>query len=88
MYMNDEGVKLEVVFDDLSDVSTAKLKYRKPDETIGSWDCTIDGNSIYYITEANDIDQVGVWELQPYLEFSSGFKGNGDIVKMKVLKAI
>ena len=54
---------------DMSGGGAAKFEYLKPDgTTTGAWTCTIATAStgeIYYTTGATDLDQTGVWVIQP-----------------------
>jgi len=91
IFVNDVGTKL--VFDvgiDTSQITKAEIHVRKPDKTNVTWSAQTELNStnIYYILQQNDVDMVGVYKLQPYLELSSGWKGHGTPVYMEVKEAV
>ena len=90
-YKNDIGTKIEIdigVPD--SEISTAKIIYKKPDGTSGEWIATAESGTtkIYYITQNGDLDQSGTYFLQPYVELNSGWKGRGDELKLYVGEVI
>lgn len=69
---------------------TYKIKYIKPDGTEGEWTATLDtgnNNRIYYDTQANDLDQAGMWSFQLYAEIT-GWTGHGELVKYRVYDPI
>ncbi len=91
IYKNDTNTVLQ--FDigiDSSNVTVAKIYYQKPSGDCGYWNATtVEGtNKIEYVTQDGDINESGNWYLQPYIELASGWKGRGDIIKMKVSKII
>ena len=72
--------------------SVRKIKYVKSDadQTSGEWDAslgtvdvTVDGEVIeantyiYYDTVTDDIDVLGAWKIQGYVELSGGLKVHG-----------
>ena len=54
---------------DLTDASVMKIKYQKPSGAAGEWNAQkYSAKSIYYVTQTGDIDEVGTWQLQAYVE--------------------
>lgn len=76
---------------DVSTQTALEIHYRKPGETtsstwvgtLGTDAITVDGVTyeantyMYYITQSGDLDTVGEWKLQGYVELSGGFEGFG-----------
>jgi len=90
VYQNDIGVKitLDTGDTDITGASVLKIKYKRPDGETGEWTALAEGtDKIYYITEANDLSKIGVWELQAYVEIGT-FKGHGEIAEFKVYQPI
>ena len=91
-YINTVGLK--IVLDtklDLSDISAAIIKCRKPDKSVEMWSAEVDSDNktcIYHITETGDLDQKGDYELQAYIEYSDGSHFYGDIAVITVKEHI
>lgn len=67
---------------DVSGASVKQIKFRKPSGTVVTKTATgTDGESskIEYTFTADELDEVGYWEAQPYLEGISGWDGHGAI---------
>lgn len=62
-----------------------KIYYKKPEsDTSSSWNAAEESStSISYTTLLNDIDEVGVWELQAYVETAS-WKLPGEVAELTV----
>lgn len=73
---------------DLTTATTQKIYYEKPSGTTGEWTANITGGDVTYTTLAGDIDEVGIWTLQAYVELSGGWKGTSDKEKVEVLSTI
>lgn len=90
IFVGDIGTKLK--FDigvDISNVISAKIYYRKPDGTTGSWTVSLEAPTyVYYITQNGDIDTAGTWKFQVYVELASGWKGRGETVTIEVYEVI
>jgi len=72
---------------DLTTMSTAKIKYIKPDGTQGEWTAVLYGNAAdgiisYTINSASDIDQDGLWKMWAYVTFNDSTVAPGDIATM------
>jgi len=80
-YIGDEGVALRLNTGiDISGASVKKIKYKKPDGTIGDWDAAIvDSQKLRVITDADTWDQDGNWIYHAYVEVGTK-KGYGDAV--------
>ncbi|MBI5872698.1 MAG: hypothetical protein HZB36_00945, partial [Candidatus Omnitrophica bacterium] len=87
IFKGDIGTK--IILNTGSDLSTGtvfKIYYHKPDGTTGSWTAQkeSDNLSISYTTlTLNDLNVVGTWVLQSYVEIS-GWKGFGVSVNLIV----
>lgn len=54
--------------EDVSDLATRKLYYKKPDGTTGEWTGTLSGTRyVQYQTVTAEIDTTGMWFIQVYL---------------------
>lgn len=91
VYKNDIGTKIKL--DAGCDISASglaatvwKILYSKPGKTRieGEWIAIPEGtNYIHYVTLAGDLDAVGKWHIQLYIE-SPSWKGYGEIVSFEV----
>ena len=89
-FKNDIGTKIRLdAGQSIADQTQILIRYKKPDDSVAFWTAILEGTDygIYY-TEDGDLDQTGVWELQLYIETSTGWKGHGDILKMYVYKRV
>jgi len=72
----------------IADASVLRVDYKKPSGRTGTWSAQAgqDGASIVVVTDGANVsvDERGVWLLQPYLEFTSGWKGHGTTMKLQV----
>lgn len=88
VYRGDIGIKIVLNTEaDLSDATTAKIIVKKPSgaevEWIANFEDRIAGK-ISYTTTNNDLDEVGVYKLQAYVEFTNGTKLYGETAEMVV----
>ena len=85
VFVGDIGT--EIVLDCGAVVSSAtarKIYALKPNGTKVTWTATADGTTaIKYVTQINDLDIPGVWQLQAYVEVS-GWKGSGEVAELEV----
>lgn len=71
-------IRKKVVIDVGEDISgegvTAQIKYRKPNNAVGSWDAVVDSNgqSISHSLDSTDLDIPGLWRIQPYVNIGTG----------------
>lgn len=56
--------------EDISTATVRKIKYRKPDGTMGEWTAAAHGTTAvkYTTTAVADLNQVGRWKFQAYIE--------------------
>lgn len=82
-------VKEDGVIVDISGATTKQLRFRAPDGTTTNKTAafTTDGTDgqLQYLLQTGDIDQIGPWEMKPYLVLD-GFNGHGSAVKFTVLR--
>lgn len=78
MHLGDVGTRIWLdCKDDVSLATTTEIHALKPDGTPVVWPAQIDGQGVYYITQAGDIDQPGRWTLQSYVVLPD-WRGHGD----------
>ena len=88
IHKDDVGTK--IILDVGTDVSTAtdlRIVYKKPNGVSGYWPAQLDPEDptkIYYIVQEGDLDVVGVWIVQAYVEMPS-WKGHGTEAKFNVV---
>lgn len=81
VHTGDIGTKITLdVGLDISQAAAVKILYKKPSGAYGAWTATKDGTSIYYITQAGDINSAGRWTFQSYISNLDGYTGYGNIV--------
>ncbi len=69
---------------DISSATSAKILYKKPSGTEGEWIGAVsDTTKILYDVQDGDLDEVGTWTLQSYVEIG-GEKGYGAYTYMNV----
>jgi len=72
---------------DLSTASNLKVKYKKPDDSTGSWTATL-YNTTYikkaFIAAGGELDQAGTWTFWAYATMSDGREIPGDPAKVTV----
>ena len=90
VFKGDIGTKLVVdVSINISTATVKKIFYRKPYGASGYWTGTLeaDNESLSFTTTvATDLDEVGTWTLQAYVEMP-GWKGFGDVTTELVIYA-
>jgi len=86
LYYLDEGVKIILnVGVDISDSTVHKIKFKRPNRTSGYWDAKRESStSISYVIQENDLNYVGIWKLQAYVETPS-WKLHGKEASLQVL---
>jgi hypothetical protein len=86
------GQPIDIVIDctldgaKISTATSAVITYRKPDKTESSWTGTVDNVSgtVAYSAVAADIDQAGIWLLQPVVTFPGPKVIPGTTVEMPI----
>lgn len=84
VYKGDVGI--ELVFDTgiTDEIIENKIYYVKPDRTTGFWEGeVIEEGKIKYITQMDDLNQVGTYKLQVYIR-TDNFEVRSDIVSLYV----
>jgi len=86
LYYGDEGIKLILnVEEDISDATKCQIKFRKPNGVRSLWDAVKESDdSISYVIKNGDIDYIGIWKLQAYVE-TPEWKVHGEEVRIQVL---
>ena len=82
-YLNDCPELILRSHIDLSIASNPKILYKKPDGVTGNWIAIIVEQNITYQPTTEQIDLVGIWTLQAYIEID-GLPFHGDPVRMVV----
>lgn len=85
VFAGDIGTKIILdCEDDVSLSSVRKILVRKPTGTKVEWVAALEGtNSIQYTTLAGDLDEVGRWRLQAYIEMPA-WKGSGEVAMLVI----
>jgi len=66
---------------DITGASAKKIKYRKPDNTEGNWDATVEDATngiIYYDLKTDDKIDEGLYTFWAYVTFSDGRSAPGE----------
>lgn len=71
----------------LASATVKRILYKKPNGDTGYWIATNSGTTLVYSVQNGDIDQVGEWQFQAYIEVTS-LKGYGSIAKQTFEKPI
>ncbi|GAH06227.1 unnamed protein product, partial [marine sediment metagenome] len=79
IYKGDIGTKIELNAEiDISLATSLIIRYKKPDGSIGEWTAILSGTEkAYYNTLAEDLDVVGVWQVQLSIVMSE-WTGDGE----------
>jgi hypothetical protein len=72
---------------DLTAASNKRILYKKPNGIKGYWPATSTGNTLTYNVQNGDIDQVGIWTVQAYVEIG-GLKSYGGKVEIAFEKPL
>ena len=85
VFVGDTGTKITMdCEDDVSPSSVRKILVRKPSGLKIEWSATLEGtNFIQYTTLAGDLDEVGRWLLQAYVEMPA-WSGSGEVAMLVV----
>lgn len=77
-------VRIDILEDgsgvDVTGASTLQIKFRKPSGTVVTKTATEtagDASMIEYTFTADELDESGWWEAQPYIDGLSGWTGHG-----------
>lgn len=78
---------LETDYNNLASADVTRILYRKPGGTEGFWQANVSGKNLIYQPVAGDLDTVGQWTFQAYIEIG-GQEGHGSLVTYQVQKPI
>lgn len=79
---------LETEYEDLASAEVTRILYQKPGSaTVGYWQASVSGYDLIYQPEEGDLDIVGQWTFQAYIEVA-GKPGYGSKVTYQVQKPI
>ncbi|MHA1661890.1 MAG: hypothetical protein ACTSWQ_00845 [Candidatus Thorarchaeota archaeon] len=92
IFVDDVGTQITLNIEednspvDVSGASSANIRYKKPgvNGASGSWTATIGTTDISYITVEDDLDAVGVWQLQAEINGLTTWSGSSTIIEMTV----
>ncbi len=75
--------------EDISTATLIQIKYKKPDDTPGVWTADVYGTNygVYTTSLVTDLDQVGKWKIQLYVEMG-GVKIHGAVAEFHVYKRV
>ena len=73
IFVGDVGLEIRYdVGEDISSATTTDFKYKKPSGGCESLTGALDGTQVItYTTEAGDLDEGGVYDVQPYIVLPS-----------------
>lgn len=88
VFKDDIGTKISLDTGiDITDSTDREIHYKKPSGSAGQWAAEKgtgeDKNTIFYITQKDDIDECGIWILQSFVKFTNG-EWRGEKVEMEV----
>lgn len=86
-HKGDVGTLIKIdVQTDLSEMITLKIIFNRPDKTIGFWPAfIIEPTVMGYLFAPGDLNQAGIWSVQPYAE-SADSMAYGDVINFTVEK--
>jgi hypothetical protein len=89
IFVNQTKLTIHInVMEDISDVTTAKIRYIKPDRTRGEFTATIPPDTTgivqYVVQNPTDLDQPGPWKLWAFLTYADGKTIPSDPVTIEV----
>ena len=88
-FLGDVGTLISIdVQQDISTATEVSIKFKKPNGTTGSWPAYLEGlGAVQYITVQGDLDQVGTWYLQAYVNMPT-WRGHSSILSMTVRRPL
>lgn len=70
----------------ITDATSVKIKYLRPDGSNGEWTGTIyETTKVKYILQAGDLNVAGTWKLQAYVVLPT-WSGYGTSANLEVIK--
>lgn len=89
LYNTQNNVRIRLTgLGNITGYSSAKIKYKKPDETMGSWVATVENLTtgiIYYDMLSTESLTTGIWYFWAYVTFPDGRKSIGESTKTEIL---
>lgn len=74
-------ITMETGYDSLDNADVTRILYEKPQsKTKGYFEAQVSGTTLIYNLQNGDIDEVGNWEFQAYIEIAGAYTFGG-IVK-------
>ena len=88
IYKNQSSLRIRLTTGvQVTGASVTKIKYKKPDGTVGDWDATVEDEGdgiLYYDLTGTELDQVSDWLFWAYVTFADGRSAPGEPVRVKV----
>lgn len=89
IFKNQTALKLIAnVKQDVTGALATKIKYKKPDTSLGSFNASVtnasSGTLQYSVTSSGDIDQAGEWRFWGHVTFSDSNYAAGEVFKKDV----
>jgi hypothetical protein len=88
IYMGQSSLRIVLdTYADLEGCDAAFIRYRKPDDTKGSFAAAVLGGetgTIFYDCRSGDLDQAGWWAFWAYIQFEDGRAAAGEASKVYV----
>lgn len=88
VYVDEIGTEIRLETDvDLSSATMLKIVGLKPSGEAIAWNATLypsDTTQLYYVTLSGDLDEVGVYPIQAYIEWGATSHQYGDLVRLIV----
>jgi hypothetical protein len=73
---------------DITDASSAKIRFRKPNGTLGEFNASISdpekGTIIYEIQNSEEIDQAGFWNFWAFITYSDAKTIAGTVSNIQI----
>jgi hypothetical protein len=88
IFQYDVGTVLNIAFnEDISSATAQSIIIKKPSGKKIEVIADRDGQTITYTVQEGDLDEIGIYEMQPKIEME-GWKGSGRIVTFTVNKVL
>jgi hypothetical protein len=95
IHQNDIGTIIKLTPSDQDDLTVGidpRIDYIKPSGETGSWTATIETGDIatgeiQYITQSGDIDEIGIWTIQGFINLGA-WQGSSTISTFEVKQKI
>lgn len=85
IYVGQSNLTLSMITNvALTGVTTALIKYKKPDSNEGSWTGTVNNTLVEYVFSNGDIDVSGTWTVWVHITFTNGKVSIGEPTTFEV----